>query len=52
VALLRQYFPKGTELGGFSEEHLDAVAAELNDRPRKRLEFQTPIEVIGDVLLR
>jgi IS30 family transposase len=50
--LLRQYFPKGTELGGFSEEHLDAVAAELNDRPRKRLEFQTPIEVIGDVLLR
>ncbi len=50
--LLRQYFPKGTELAGFSEEHLDAVAAELNDRPRKRLEFQTPIEVIGNVLLR
>jgi IS30 family transposase len=50
--LLRQYFPKGTELGGFSEEHLDAVAAELNDRPRKRLEFQTPIEVIGNVLLQ
>ena len=50
--LLRQYFPKGTELAGFSEEHLDAVAAELNDRPRKRLEFQTPIEVIGDILLR
>jgi IS30 family transposase len=50
--LLRQYFPKGTELGGFSEEHLDAVAAELNDRPRKRLEFQTPIEVIGNILLR
>ena len=35
--LLRQYFPKGTELAGFTEEHLDAVAAELNDRPRKRL---------------
>lgn len=50
--LLRQYFPKGTELAGFTEEHLDAVAAELNDRPRKRLEFQTPIEVIGDILLR
>jgi len=50
--LLRQYFPKGTELAGFSEEHLDAVAAELNDRPRKRLEFQTPIEVIGNVLLQ
>lgn len=41
----------GNELAGFSEEHLDAVAAELNDRP-KRLEFQTPIEVIGDVLLQ
>ena len=50
--LLRQYFPKGTELAGYSEEHLDAVAAELNDRPRKRLEFQTPSEVIGDILLR
>lgn len=50
--LLRQYLPKGTELAGFSEEYLDAVAAELNDRPPKRLEFQTPIEVIGDVLLR
>lgn len=50
--LLRQYFLKGTELAGFSEEYLDAVAAELNDRPRKRLEFQTPIEVIGDILLR
>jgi IS30 family transposase len=50
--LLRQYFPKGTELAGFSEQHLDAVAAELNDRPRKRLEFQTPIEVIGNVLLQ
>jgi len=50
--LLRQYFPKGTELAGFTEEHLDAVAAELNDRPRKRLEFQTPNEVIGNLLLR
>ncbi|GAA1828842.1 IS30-like element ISBlo4 family transposase [Agromyces salentinus] len=50
--LLRQYFPKGTPLAGFSEAHLDAVAAELNDRPRKRLEFQTPNEVIGNVLLR
>ena len=39
-------------MAGFSEEHLDAVAAELNDRPRKRLAFQTPIEVIGNVLLQ
>ncbi|WP_374209557.1 IS30 family transposase [Microbacterium sp. HD4P20] len=50
--LLRQYFPKGTPLAGFDEAHLDAVAAELNDRPRKRLEFQTPNEVIGNILLR
>jgi IS30 family transposase len=40
--LLRQYFPKGTSLDGFTEGQLDAVARDLNDRPRKRLEFQTP----------
>ena len=50
--LLRQYFPKGTPLTGFTEADLDAVAAELNDRPRKRLEFQTPNEVIRKVLLQ
>lgn len=50
--LLRQYFPKGTDLDGFTEGQLDAVARELNDRPRKRLEFQTPNEVIRSVLLR
>lgn len=50
--LLRQYFPKGTPLGAFTEAQLDAVAAELNDRPRKRLEFQTPNEVLGDTLLQ
>jgi IS30 family transposase len=50
--LLRQYFPKGTPLGGFTEAELDAVAAELNDRPRKRLDFRTPNEVLGDTLLR
>ena len=50
--LLRQYFPKGTDLDGFTEAELDAVARELNDRPRKRLEFQTPNEIIRSVLLR
>jgi len=50
--LLRQYFPKGTSLDGFTEGQLDAVAHELNDRPRKRLEFQTPNEIIRSVLLR
>jgi IS30 family transposase len=50
--LLRQYFPKGTDLSVHSAEHLDWVADELNDRPRKRLGFYKPIERIGDLLLR
>ncbi len=50
--LLRQYFPKGTDLSVHSEADLDWVAAELNDRPRKRLAFKKPIEQIGRFLLR
>jgi len=50
--LLRQYFPKGTDLSVHSAEDLDWVAQELNDRPRKRLAFKKPIELIGDLLLR
>lgn len=50
--LLRQYFPKGTDLSVHTEAHLDAVADELNDRPRKRLQFKKPIEMIGPLLLR
>ncbi len=50
--LLRQYFPKGTDLSVHSADDLDWVAQELNDRPRKRLEFKKPNELIGDVLLR
>jgi IS30 family transposase len=50
--LLRQYFPKGTDLSVHSEADLDWVAAELNDRPRKRLGFQKPIELIGNLLLQ
>ena len=50
--LLRQYFPKGTDLSVHTEAHLDAVADELNDRPRKRLQFKKPIEKIGPLLLR
>lgn len=52
IGLLRQYFPKGTDLGIHSAEDLDWVAAELNDRPRKRLEFRKPIELIGSLLLQ
>ncbi len=44
--LLRQYFPKKTSLGHFSQEDLDAVTHELNRRPRKTLEYRTPNEVL------
>ncbi|MDQ2897605.1 MAG: IS30 family transposase [Actinomycetota bacterium] len=50
--LLRQYFPKGTDLSVHSATDLDWVATELNDRPRKRLGFMKPIEEIGPLLLR
>jgi transposase, IS30 family len=50
--LLRQYFPKGTDLSLHSDTDLDWVATELNDRPRKRLGFSKPIEEIGPLLLR
>jgi IS30 family transposase len=50
--LLRQYFPKGTDLSVHSAIDLDWVATELNDRPRKRLGFSKPIEEIGPLLLR
>ena len=50
--LLRQYFPKGTNLSVHSPIDLEWVATELNDRPRKRLGFRKPIEEIGPLLLR
>ena len=40
--LLRQYFPKRTDLSGFSQSELDKVALRLNQRPRKTLGFETP----------
>ena len=48
--LLRQYFPKGTSLAAHSREDLDAVAAELNARPRRTLGWKTPAEALDEVL--
>ncbi len=42
--LLRQYFPKGTDLSMHSQAHLNKIARQLNDRPRKTLQFETPAD--------
>jgi IS30 family transposase len=42
--LLRQYFPHGTDLSSYSQAHLNSVARQLNERPRKTLDFHTPAE--------
>ncbi len=48
--LLRQYFPKGTDLSVHSAEEIDAVAAALNARPRKTLNWKTPVEALDALL--
>jgi IS30 family transposase len=48
--LLRQYFPKGTNLSHFSQAHLNRVALRLNQRPRKTLGFETPADRLQAVL--
>jgi IS30 family transposase len=48
--LLRQYFPKGTNLRAHSENDLRAVAMSLNTRPRKTLGWRTPAEALNEVL--
>jgi IS30 family transposase len=48
--LLRQYFPKGSDLSVFPADYLDYVALQLNTRPRKRHGFKTPAEVLDQIL--
>ena len=48
--LLRQYFPKGTDLTSFSQDNLDQVALKLNMRPRKTLGYATPSDGLDAAL--
>jgi len=48
--LLRQYFPRGTDLSRVSQAHLNAIAMRLNQRPRKTLGFETPADRLHAVL--
>ena len=48
--VLRQYFPKGTDLSRWSAQDLAAVAYTLNNRPRKVLDWKTPAEVFAEQL--
>jgi IS30 family transposase len=48
--LLRQYFPRGTRLDGYSQGQLNKTARALNTRPRKTLGFKTPLEAFVEAL--
>jgi transposase, IS30 family len=46
--LVRQYLPKHADLAQVTQDHLDAIAADLNGRPRQTLGFQTPSHVLAE----
>ncbi|RMU71518.1 hypothetical protein ALP23_200007 [Pseudomonas syringae pv. apii] len=48
--LIRQYLPKGTDLSGPDQEQLDAIAYELNIRPRQRFDYRCPIEMMTEMM--
>ena len=48
--LLRQYFPRRTDFRALTQSDLDAVAAELNDRPRQTLEWKSPCQALDEAL--
>jgi IS30 family transposase len=49
--LVRQYLPKGTDLSIYSQEQLDAIADEINNRPREGLGVRSPLAVYRELLL-
>ena len=48
--LLRQYLPKGTDLSQLTQEDLDAIALQMNNRPRKVLGFRSPLKVYAEIM--
>jgi len=49
--LLRQYFPKGTDISKHSADDLETVAVALNGRPRKSLGWRTPAEALDELMM-
>ncbi len=49
--LVRQYLPKGTDLAGYTQQQLDAIADQINTRPRKGLGVRCPLAVYRELLL-
>ena len=48
--LLRQYLPKGTDLAAYTQTQLDAIARQLNTRPRKTLGYRTPAATLAETV--